>query len=788
MSDSLSQAIAQSWNIPLLPTIGSIVLAILYVRGWRLAHATRPRELPPWRMISFLSGIAVGWLAIASPIDALGQFLLFAHMTQHVLLMSISPILIVLGAPTVPILRGLPRSFVKNDLAPWMNSSAFHWLQDLITHPVFVWLITNISFVLWHTPTAYELALRNNTWHDVEHACFFFTFLAFWWIVLEPWPTRSRFSRWLIIPFLAAAEVVNTAVSLFLVFYGKVIYPTYAHVPRIFGISPLTDQAAAGAEMWVMGGMVFWVPLMFITLHLLSPGRRRRMAIAYERAHARIRRPLPKPIDLLQTPILGPILRSRFGRAGLQSLTLLLIAALILDGVHGTPLSGLNLAGSVLWNMLRPLNLLLFFIAGNLFCMACPFTLPREFARFLKLGKLPFPNWLKNKWPATILLVVFFWAYEHFSLWNSPLYTAYVLIAYIVAVFVIDSVFRGAGFCKYVCPIGQFNFFASLISPLDLGVKSQSVCSTCSSRDCIRGNESQRGCELQLYLPTKIGNMDCTLCMDCVKACPSDNIALTLQAPMRDLTRNPIRSSLRKFSNRFDVAVLVLLLSVGSIFNAGVMIAPVVDGLSAFEKHHPFWAGNIGTLLMAAATFLALLALCMAIAKSLQVFSTESKLRTVFCRFAIAMVPLGLSMWAAHLTFHLVTASSTLMPSIHHAWNAIAGPAHRHSIAMQTMAGMNMQKMSSMPHASPMSMISKPSQLMIMPGAKGINLFSLQIWMLDLGLLLTLYAGWRLVRQMTTTARNAAAMLTIWALSSTLFYAICLWVYTQPMEMRGMMM
>lgn len=777
MTDTLSQAIAQSWDIPLIPTIGSIVLAIIYVRGWRLAHATRARELPPWRMLCFLSGIAVAWLAIASPLDALGQFLLFAHMTQHVLLMSISPLLIVLGAPTVPILRGLPRAFVKNDLAPWMNSTPFHWLQDFFTHPGFVWLLTNISFVLWHTPAAYELALRNNTWHDVEHACFFFTFLAFWWIVLEPWPSRGRWSRWFIIPYLAGAEVINTGVSLFLVFYGKVIYPTYAHVPRIFGINPLTDQTAAGAEMWVMGGMAFWIPLMLITMQLLSPGRRRRMAIAYERTHARIRRATPKPIDILQIPILGPTLRSRFGRAGLQSLTLLLIAALILDGVHGTPLSSLNLAGSVLWNILRPINLLLFFIAGNLFCLACPFTLPRELARFFHLGKLNFPHWLQNKWPATILLLIFFWAYEHFALWNSPLYTAYVLIAYIVSVFVIDSIFRGASFCKYVCPIGQFNFFASLISPLDLNVKSQKVCSTCASKDCIRGNEQQRGCELQLYLPTKIGNMDCTLCMDCVKACPTDNIALTLESPMRDLTRDPIRSSIRKFSTRIDVAILVLLLSVGAIFNAGVMIAPVVEGLAAFEKNHPFLASNLGTLLMAATVFTALLALCIAIAKLLQIFSTESRLRNVFCRFALAMVPLGLSMWAAHLTFHLVTATSTLMPSIHHALNSlastsIAGPAAHHGMHMKVMPAMDM--------------ISKPSQLNLIPGAKGINLFSLQIWMLDLGLLLTLYAGWRLVREMSTTLRNAAAMLTLWAFSSTAFYAICLWIYTQPMEMRGM--
>lgn len=794
MTDSLSSAIMRSWTIPLIPTIGVIVLAILYLRGWRLASATRARELPPWRMLSFLSGIAIAWLAIASPLDALGQFLLFAHMTQHVLLMTVAPVLIVLGAPTVPILRGLPRTFVKNDIAPWMNSKGFHAVRDFITHPAFVWVITNVSLAVWHSPPLYELALRNNAWHEVEHGCFFFTFLLFWWIVIQPWPSRMKWSRWLIVPFLAGADIVNTGVSLFLVFYGKVIYPTYAHVTMIFGIHPLTDQTAAGAEMWVMGGMVYLIAIMIIIMQLLSPGRTRRATFAYEHAHARVRRPTPKPFDLLAAPVIGPMLRSRFGRAGLQSLSLLVIAALILDGIHGTPLSSLNLAGSVFWNMLRPLNLLLFFVAGNLFCMACPFTLPRELARFFGLGKLRFPNWLRNKWPATILLILFFWAYEHFSLWNSPRDTAYVLIAYVVAVFIIDSVFRGASFCKYVCPIGQFNFFASLLSPFDLSVKSQSVCSSCSTRDCIRGNEHQRGCELQLYMPTKVGNMDCTLCMDCVKACPHDNIALTMQPPMRDVTRNPIRSSLRKFSTRFDIAVLVLLLSVGAIFNAGVMIAPVADGLANFEQRHAFLASNLGTLAMAGVVFCALLALCTAISKSLQIFSNETKLRTVFCRFAIAMAPLGLAMWAAHLTFHLVTATSTFTPTLHHAWSTFAGPAHHHAMAMGNMAGMagmpmsgmSMPGMPDMSSMAAMPMVSKPSQLMLIPGAKGINLFSLQIWMLDIGLLLTLYAGWRLVRQMTTRMRNAVAMLSIWALSSTVFYAICLWVYTQPMEMRGM--
>ncbi len=147
-----------------------------------------------------------------------------------------------------------------------------------------------------------------------------------------------------------------------------------------------------------------------------------------------------------------------------------------------------------------------------------------------------------------MLITVFFWAYEQFALWDSPRMTAFLLLAYILGALVVDSIFEGASFCKYVCPIGQFNFVASMVSPLELGAKSQAVCASCETRDCIRGNETQRGCELELYIPQKVGNLDCTLCMDCVKACPHDNIAITAQTPVRDLLRDPIRSSLRRLS------------------------------------------------------------------------------------------------------------------------------------------------------------------------------------------------------------------------------------------------
>ena len=79
------------------------------------------------------------WLALASPIDPMGQFLLTAHMAQHLILMSIAPPLVILGAPQVPLLRGLPRGSIRDGVAQWINLKPVHFLQRFFTHPT-LWL------------------------------------------------------------------------------------------------------------------------------------------------------------------------------------------------------------------------------------------------------------------------------------------------------------------------------------------------------------------------------------------------------------------------------------------------------------------------------------------------------------------------------------------------------------------------------------------------------------------------------------------------------------------------
>src|SRR6202008_1375885 len=129
-------------------------------------------------------------------------------------------------------------------------------------------------------------------------------------------------------------------------------------------------------------------------------------------------------------------------------------------------------------------------------------------------------------------------------------------------------------------PIGQFQFVGSLVSPLEVTVRRMDVCAGCTTHDCLRGNATQRGCETGLYLPRKVGNMNCTFCLDCVKACPHDNVGITIGAPGRDLVRDPIRSSLGRFSRRPDVAALALGFVVAAFTNAAPMVPSVPSALA----------------------------------------------------------------------------------------------------------------------------------------------------------------------------------------------------------------
>ena len=259
------------WRLPIWLTVSIVLAGIVYVRGWFAIRRTRRTQFTDMRLASFLSGLVLLWLAIGSPMDGFADALLSAHMVEHLLLMSFVPPLLLWGLPVVPLLRGLPKWMRRYIAGPIIRMPLLNRLGHWLVTPMIAWLAMNVTFLAWHVPAAYDFALEHEGWHDIEHLCFLFTSLLFWWCILRPWPAAKERQGWGILLFLVAADIVNTMLSAFLAFCGRPMYAYYLNHPNPFQVVALDDQVLGAVIMWVIGSLVFLVPAMLITLRLAGP-------------------------------------------------------------------------------------------------------------------------------------------------------------------------------------------------------------------------------------------------------------------------------------------------------------------------------------------------------------------------------------------------------------------------------------------------------------------------------------------------------------------------------------
>jgi len=264
------QAAFEPWTLPVWLDLTLILEAVLYLRGWIHLRLARVDIIPAWRGGSFLLGIFLIWLALGSPLAAFDEKLLTVHMIQHLLLMTIAPPLILVGAPVMPLLHGLPRQFVHGIIGPLFRWPPMQRFGRVLTQPAFCWIAAAAALVGWHIPGAFTLGLQSEAWHIVEHACFLGTGFLFWWPVVQPWPSVPVWPRWSMLLYLFLATIPCDILSGFLVFCDRVVYPVYLVGPRQFGVSALEDQQRAAALMWTCVTIIYLIPAMILTTRLLG--------------------------------------------------------------------------------------------------------------------------------------------------------------------------------------------------------------------------------------------------------------------------------------------------------------------------------------------------------------------------------------------------------------------------------------------------------------------------------------------------------------------------------------
>ena len=263
-------------------TLILIFSASVYLRGWLSLRSNSLKATSACRAFSFLLGLSLIWVAMASPIAALDHQLLTVHMLQHLLLMTLAPPLIWLGAPIRPLLHGLPLAIVESLRPLWKSQEPR--FTEVIRRPRFAWLAACAALVGWHIPAFFALGMQSAGWHLFEHLSFLATGLLFWWPVIQPSAGSSR-QDFSMILYLFLATLPCDILSGILVFSDRVAYPIYFSSSHLLGLSPLVDQQCAAALMWTCVTIVYFVAGAILTMRLLSPRVHPQIGIMQRTSH-----------------------------------------------------------------------------------------------------------------------------------------------------------------------------------------------------------------------------------------------------------------------------------------------------------------------------------------------------------------------------------------------------------------------------------------------------------------------------------------------------------------------
>jgi putative membrane protein len=250
-----------------------IVLVVLvaftgaYVNLYRRARS-RSDAVGAGHWLFYAGGILAIFLAIFSPIDAIGDsWLLSMHMAQHLLLSDIAPALLIVGlrSPMLPL--GLPK---KTLIAISPKGSRFGRALSIVTKPYVAIPLWAIATWAWAVPSVFDFAAAHPLVHDTEHATLFYTGLALWWLIIDPLPRARLRPNAQRLALLGFSRLASACVCIPLTWITTPEYPLYANAPRAFGLSSVADQRLAGAGMCFVEFLVFGIAFAIVFLNMLS--------------------------------------------------------------------------------------------------------------------------------------------------------------------------------------------------------------------------------------------------------------------------------------------------------------------------------------------------------------------------------------------------------------------------------------------------------------------------------------------------------------------------------------
>ena len=432
---------------------------------------------------------------------------------------------------------------------------------------------------------------------------------------------------------------------------GRTYYFCTEHCRTVFQETPEVHLAAVGLapDMHVMLGLPDWmyygsVGLILVLSFGIFETKRYRTTASGTR------------FNLLQFNWLRRLFLHPFTRFGMQAFAAALFVLIIGAGLFGNQLPSKNIPPILTWTIWWGGLIVLILYLGKAWCYLCPWDAIAGWAEGLKLwGKrreglslgIRWPKVMRNVWPATLLFIGLTWIEIGFGVTMKPRMTAWLALGMLAMAFASAFIFDRKSFCRYGCLVGRVSGLYAMFSPVEVRVEDKEVCRSCETHSCYNGNDQGEPCPTFQYLGTMDRSTYCISCMECLKSCELENVALNLRPWGEDLSQS--------FRPRTDEAYLALILLSLTGFHGLTMTGLWREMLASIQstlglgETVAFTVGMFGLMVLPVIAYAGLVCVSW--------FGGGGKTvayRSYFMRYAYALLPIALFYHLAHNSEHLL--------------------------------------------------------------------------------------------------------------------------------------
>ncbi|MHB1419104.1 MAG: 4Fe-4S binding protein [Bacillota bacterium] len=463
-----------------------------------------------------------------------------------------------------------------------------------------------------------------------------------------------------------------------------------------------------------------------------------------------IRRPTAKPgrtfvYDLFKFKPLLKLVRLKYFRLILQLMNVAVFLTIVYLGFAGVQIENKSVTYTLTWYFWWPIFFLLIVFLGRIWCMVCPFAALADWAQKIVNFNKKFPAKLKNLWVATTLFLILHFAYIWWIRGNPSMTALAVVIGFILPALLVGIVYQRRNYCQYVCPLGGLLTVYSLISPIKVSNRSEQVCKGCKTKDCYKGNELGQGCPVGKVVAKIERTGDCLMCMECVKTCRNDNVAVNLRPFGSDLWNSTKRS--------LDESTIGVLMVGLVVTKTAIMLEPWNNFVAWFASAVGLGLDFTANLLFVGLTFAFPMVFTLLAVWLIKLYAGkgESGFWDVYKIWGYMMIPVALALQVSHELDHLINESPNVISAIG-IWLAPVIPVFQ---------GLATNQFSS--HISPNV------------------IFLIKILIPIAGLFFTLLAGYRMANRMYTKPRVIKASLIPMYALTIVFTIVSVYLMGLPM-------